>query len=293
MRYRDLTMACACLILAMAGTTWAQNTNTNSNTNTNGNTNANGNSSNTNSGGHNSNRRNSNRNTNSNMNSNSNSNSNTDTNTNTNSNTDTDTNTNTNTNSNTNMSTSGTRRSGSYRNSSTGAAMSGGSATAAAPMGGSAAALDQKFIMDAAMGNNAEIQMGQLALQRASSPEVKAFAQMMVDNHGAANAQLAQAASAAGITLPTGVPPNARILMAGMQNISGPEFDMAYVKQQLGDHAATVDMYEMARKEAKDKGAKDYAKKILPVIEQHYQQVKAMDMRMSPAATAATMPGSR
>ena len=55
---------------------------------------------------------------------------------------------------------------------------------------------------------------------------------------------------------------------------------MAYVKQQLGDHAATRDMYEMARKNGKEKGVKDYAKKTLPVVEQHYDQLQTMDMRI-------------
>jgi len=162
---------------------------------------------------------------------------------------------------------------------------------ATASMGGSVAALDQKFIMDAAMGNNAEIQMGQLAVQKATTPEVKQFAQMMIDQHTAANAQLAQNAQAMGMTLPTGVAPNHQAVMAGMQNLSGTQFDMAYVKQQLGDHAATRDMYETARKDGKDKGAKDYAKKTLPVVEQHYDQLRTMDMRMAPMATAMTPTG--
>jgi len=162
---------------------------------------------------------------------------------------------------------------------------------ATASMGGSVAALDQKFIMDAAMGNNAEIQMGQLAVQKATTPEVKQFAQMMIDHHTAANTQLAQNAQAMGMTLPTGVAPNHQAVMTGMQNLSGTQFDMAYVKQQLGDHAATRDLYEMARKDGKDKGAKDYAKKTLPTVEQHYDQLKTMDMRMSPMATAMTPTG--
>ena len=88
--------------------------------------------------------------------------------------------------------------------------------------GGSGAmmsAVDQKFVMDAAMGNNAEIMMGQMAVQKASSPEVKTFAQTMVDHHTAANAQLAQSAQAAGLTLPTGVAPNHQAVMDGMRRI--------------------------------------------------------------------------
>jgi len=108
---------------------------------------------------------------------------------------------------------------------------------------------------------------------------------MMIDHHTTANAQLAQSAQAMGVTLPTDIAPNHRAVMAGLQNLSGAEFDMAYVKQQIGDHAATRDMYEMSGKNAKDKGLKDYTKKATPIVEQHYEQLRTMDMRMAPVAT--------
>jgi putative membrane protein len=159
-------------------------------------------------------------------------------------------------------------------------------------VGGASAtlSLDHKFLMDAAMGNNAEIQMGQLALQKASSPDVRSFAQMMIDHHTAANAQLARTAQSMNMALPTDVAPNHKAVMAGLQNLSGTDFDMAYVKQQLGDHAMTRDMYEMNRKNSKDKGLKDYAKSTLPTVEAHYERLKTMDMSMAP--TAMAMPRS-
>jgi predicted outer membrane protein len=63
---------------------------------------------------------------------------------------------------------------------------------------------DRKFITDAAHGGMAEVALGRLALERASSDEVKQFAQRMIDDHTRANEELMKLASSKGVTLPKG-----------------------------------------------------------------------------------------
>lgn len=62
---------------------------------------------------------------------------------------------------------------------------------------------DTHFAMKAAQGGMAEVKMGQLAADKASSPDVKAFGQQMVDDHTKANDQLKSIAQEQGITLPS------------------------------------------------------------------------------------------
>ena len=61
----------------------------------------------------------------------------------------------------------------------------------------------------AAAGGLAEVALGQLAQQNGSSPQVKAFGQRMVTDHGQANQELQQIAQTENLTLPTA--PAARI----------------------------------------------------------------------------------
>src|SRR5882724_1074393 len=49
---------------------------------------------------------------------------------------------------------------------------------------------DKKFAMDAAMGGMAEVELGKLAADTATHPDVKQFAQRMVEDHGKANDEL-------------------------------------------------------------------------------------------------------
>src|SRR5688572_17073622 len=61
---------------------------------------------------------------------------------------------------------------------------------------------DRKFVMNAAQGNMAEVELGRLASERGASPRVKQFGQRMVDDHGKANGELMQLAQQKGVTPP-------------------------------------------------------------------------------------------
>ena len=78
------------------------------------------------------------------------------------------------------------------------------SSTPAAKAGSaSVPAADKTFAQKAAVGGMAEVEMGKMAQQKASSDQVKQFGARMVDDHSKANDELKQIASAKGIALPT------------------------------------------------------------------------------------------
>jgi putative membrane protein len=61
---------------------------------------------------------------------------------------------------------------------------------------------DNAFATEAAYGGLAEVQMGQLALQKAASPQVKQFAQRMVTDHTQANQDLMSLSRSENLNLP-------------------------------------------------------------------------------------------
>ena len=102
----------------------------------------------------------------------------------------------------------------------------------------------QKFVEKAAISNMAEIQLGQLAQQKAQNPEVKQFAQTMVDEHTKAQSELQQAASAAGISVPSALDSKHQKIHEKLSNLSGSEFDKQYMKVMVDSHNDTRKLLE-------------------------------------------------
>lgn len=128
---------------------------------------------------------------------------------------------------------------------------------------------DKEFVVKAGAGGLAEVQMGNLAVEKAATPEVKAFARRMVADHSAANGELSQLATAKGLALPTELDAPHKGGLDHLSALSGAEFDRAYMRHMVEDHQATVADFEKASTSATDSDLKGWASKTLPVLQEH------------------------
>jgi len=134
---------------------------------------------------------------------------------------------------------------------------------------------DRNFIMKAAQGGMAEVELGQLASQRASDPQVKQFAERMVADHGKANDQLKQIASSKNVTLPTDVPAAEKRERDRLAKLSGAQFDREYMSHMVSDHQKDIKEFQKAAKSAKDPDVKSFAESTLPTLNDHLAAAKS------------------
>jgi putative membrane protein len=127
----------------------------------------------------------------------------------------------------------------------------------------------ENFVIKAASGGTAEVDLGKLAVEKASSDEVKKFGQRMVDDHGKANEELKTLAQNKHITLPTDRDPHAKAMHDRLARLSGAAFDRAYMQAMLVDHRKDVNEFRMEAKSGKDADVKGWAAKTLPTLEAH------------------------
>jgi putative membrane protein len=135
---------------------------------------------------------------------------------------------------------------------------------------------DRTFMKKAAAGGLAEVELGQLATQKASSPEVKQFGQRMVDDHSKANDQLKQIASQKGVALPDKLDAKDAATKARLEKLSGEEFDRAYMKDMVADHTKDVTEFRTEARNGRDPEVKNFASRTATTIEDHLKQAKSI-----------------
>ncbi|HKV78179.1 MAG TPA: DUF4142 domain-containing protein [Candidatus Sulfotelmatobacter sp.] len=133
---------------------------------------------------------------------------------------------------------------------------------------------DTAFVKKAARGGLAEVELGQLAVQKASSEEVKKFGQRMVDDHSKANDQLKQVAAQEHIDLPQAPSAKDKATKARLEKLSGEQFDKAYMSDMVKDHQKDVAEFEHESKTAKDPTVKSFAQQTLPTLRQHLKEAE-------------------
>jgi putative membrane protein len=142
-------------------------------------------------------------------------------------------------------------------------------------------AADQKFVKDAAQGGMAEVQLGQLATERASSDAVKQFGQRMVNDHSQANDKLKELAASKGVALPQEPSAKDRATKERLTKLSGKQFDHAYMEDMLKDHKADIAEFQHEGRSGHDSQVKEFASGTLPTLEDH----------LKAAEKISTMPG--
>lgn len=135
---------------------------------------------------------------------------------------------------------------------------------------------DSKFAVEAAGGGMMEVQLGELAQQKAASQRVKDFGAMMVRDHTKANSELKSLAGMKNITLPPSPGTDDLDHIKNLSKKSGKEFDKDYMKMMVDDHKKDIDAFEKASKDANDSDIKAFASKTLPVLKGHLDSAKAV-----------------
>src|SRR5687767_2834302 len=94
----------------------------------------------------------------------------------------------------------------------------------------------QGFINDMTIAGLAEVQLGQMASERASNADVKAFGQMMVKDHSQAGGELKQVASQLEIQPPAQLDQKHKDLADKLSKLQGEAFDREYMTAMVQGH---------------------------------------------------------
>jgi len=111
---------------------------------------------------------------------------------------------------------------------------------------------DKKFLTDVSQGNYDEIQLGKLAEQKATNPDVKNSGRRMVTDHTKLGQTMKPYAEQWGIEAPTALSSDAQKEYDKLQGMSGNDFDKAYISDMVSDHSKVLDAFTTEVKDTKD-----------------------------------------
>lgn len=132
------------------------------------------------------------------------------------------------------------------------------------------------FAASAASANQLEIATSEIALKRAKSPEVKAFAQQMITDHTKAGAMFTTAATQEGVAIPDQLMPKHASMVSTLESASDADFDRAYIDLQTAAHNEAVSLFRSYSDAPDSEPLGSFAKNTLPTLEKHLEHVKTL-----------------
>jgi putative membrane protein len=138
---------------------------------------------------------------------------------------------------------------------------------------------DLQFVATAAQGNDAEMDIAELAQSTTTNPELKSYAARLEEDHKLSNRELAEIADKKDADFPgsIGLPGMTDAQKAErdrLDALDGVEFDRAWIDHIVAGHQNAIDLYKSVN--PADTDVKGYADRTLPVLRKHLQEAQRL-----------------
>lgn len=139
---------------------------------------------------------------------------------------------------------------------------------------------DKKFLATAAQADVNEINLSQLAEQKATDPAVKSFARKMVTEHKKMTASMKPFVESWGITPPSGIDEKHQKEYNKLNGLTGADFDKEYIDQMVKDHTDAFRDFSSEAKTTKDPKFRTAVLKGKTIVAAHKNMAYDMKKKM-------------
>ena len=134
---------------------------------------------------------------------------------------------------------------------------------------------EAKFLVDAVRGDLAEVKLGELAELKGQSEGVKAFGEMLVEDHSKALKQTAELAKDLNVIPPAQPTAEQTQKHDALARLSGAEFDQEFAAAMVKGHQEEIAKYQRQAQSGDSKVAK-LAEELLPTLEHHLAAAQSL-----------------
>jgi putative membrane protein len=149
------------------------------------------------------------------------------------------------------------------------------------------------FINDMTIGGMAEVQLGNLAAERATNSEVRSFGRMMVKDHSQAGEKLKEVAGKLNIQPPAQLDQKHKDLIERLSKLQGAEFDKQYMDAMVQGHEEVAGKLaaRVSRTASQPVGTagggsgdplNEWVAQTLPTVRQHLDSARELHKKVAP-----------
>lgn len=161
-----------------------------------------------------------------------------------------------------------------------GATVSGQPAKTSPDLAAPAKVADEVFVAQALRNGRAEVELSKIALTKAIRPDVKVFAQRMVDDHTKFNAELVLLARDQDVILPQDPGQPDRAALDKLEKLTDEAFDRMYIEQMIADHQRAVETFTEQAQKGLDPVLKAWASKTVPALQHHLEMARELEKKL-------------
>jgi putative membrane protein len=136
---------------------------------------------------------------------------------------------------------------------------------------------DRTFVEKAGGGSLAESDLGKLAEQKGATPAVREFGRWMATDHGlVANNWLKAILGDQNQSFQPMLTAQDKELRQKLDGLRGAQFDREYIQSQVADHEKTIPVFQREASDGHNPMIKNFAENMIPVLQQHLAEAKAL-----------------
>ncbi len=139
------------------------------------------------------------------------------------------------------------------------------------------------FVGKASQAGMFEIESSKIALERATNPEIKTFAQQMIDDHTMASAKLKEAMAADGVDMslaPAALEEKYTEKLEDLREADAKDFDEDYMDMQKAAHRKAVKLFKDYADDGENAALKTFAASSVPTLEAHKDHAYKLEAKV-------------
>jgi predicted outer membrane protein len=138
-----------------------------------------------------------------------------------------------------------------------------------------------EFLIQAMQDSMAEIQVCEMAIEKSQNPDVKKFAQSMIDEHGRMGQELEKLAVNKKLEVPRVIRPEQEMTVDELSTLSGRDFEQRWIQYNIDVHERDVKVFQHYAGEESDRDIATMAKKHGDTLAKHLKAAHELGKKLA------------